>query len=187
MRNLPDEFHEEFERKGETFFSIAELLYSSPDHQYTQNELAEIMDCSTTRISDHISDMDDWLVRRENQTTFAWNTEVHNPARTEGLRAIRSFYIDLWNLLKKHSETFPGAFAIIGFVAILGSFVVFAAYIGFSLSVTGQSELLTVVYLVTAISAFLTGIIVSFLSPLQALVNRLVWRFWPKNISDSDE
>ena len=187
MRKLPDEFHEEFERKGDTFFSIAKLLFSHPDRQYTQSELAELMDCSTSRISDHTSEMEEWLDRRENQTTFAWNTEVYNPASTEGMRAIKSLYVDLWNLLKKHSETVPGAFAIIGFAMILGALVVFAFYIGFSLSITEQSEIPAVIYLTIALGSFLTGIIVSFLSPIQAVINRLIWRIIPENAFRSDD
>lgn len=187
MKKLPKEFYDEFERKGDTFFSIAELLYRNPDRQYTQNEIAEIMDCSTTTISDHTSDMEDWLDRRENQTTFAWNREAHNPASTEGIAAIKSFYVDFWNLLKKHSETVPGTFAIFGFMFNIGALVFFAVYVGFSLNITGQSEVLPVIYWTTAIGAFLTGMIVSFLSPIQALVNRFVWRFLPTNVFDSDK
>ena len=181
MGKLPEEFQDEFEEKGDTFFEIAETLYFHPDRQYTQGELAEMMNCTTTTISNHTTDMEDseWLDRRENQTVFAWNRDAHNPASTVGTAAIRSLYSDLWNLLKKHSETAPGAFAIIGFIMILGAVVVFAFYIGFSLSVTQQPEIPAVIYATIALGSFLTGLIVSFLSPIQAKINSLVWQYFP--------
>lgn len=181
MRTLPEEFHEEFEQKGDTFFEIAKLLYYHPDRQYTQEELAKRMDCTTMTISNHITDMEqsEWLYRRKNQTVFAWNTDAHNPASTEATTAIRSFYSDVWALLKKHSETVPGTFALIGSTMILGAMVVFAFYIGFSLSVTQESEIPAVIYATIALGSFLTGLIVSFLSPIQAIVNSIVWRYFP--------
>jgi hypothetical protein len=183
MRRLPEEFHEEFGQKGDTFFEIAELLYYHPDRQYTQPELAEMIGCSTTAISGHVRDMEksDWLFRRENQTTFSWNTDVRNPAETEGTTAIRSFYSDIWELLKKHSKTVPGAFALIGFTMLLGGLVVFSFYVGFSLSITQNSGVPPVIYATIALGSFLTGLIISFLSPIQAIINSFVWRYLPSS------
>mgnify|MGYP000406890672 CR=1 FL=1 len=139
------------------------------------------MDCTTAAVSNHVTDMEEseWLYRRKDQTVFAWNTDTHNPARTEGTTAIRSLYADVWKLLKKHSETVPGAFALIGSTMILGALVVFAFYIGFSLSITQESEIPAVIYATIALGSFLTGLIVSFLSPVQAKINSLVWRYFP--------
>ncbi|WP_283402177.1 MarR family transcriptional regulator [Halorubrum sp. DM2] len=181
MRTLPKEFHDEFEQKGDTFFKIAELLYRNPDRPFTQEELAERMDCSTTTVSNHITKMEDseWLNRRKNQTVFAWNKDVHNPASTEGTTALRNFYADVWGIVKKHSETVPGTFALIGATMILAALVVFAFYIGFSLSITQESEIPAIIYATIALGSFLTGLLVSFLSPIQAKINSLVWRYLP--------
>ncbi|MFC7202927.1 hypothetical protein ACFQJC_05330 [Haloferax namakaokahaiae] len=182
MVGVPDEFRDEFDAKGETFFGIAELLYTNPDRRYTQDELAEKMGRSNTTISDHTGDMvdKDWLDRQDGQTTYAWNSDAHNPASTEGITAVRRFYVDLWNLLKKHSETAPGTFAIMGFAMILAAFVVFSFFVGLSFEFTQESGIPLLYYLAIAFGAFLTGVIVTFLSPLQAVVNRLVWRYTPK-------
>lgn len=183
MARVPDDFSLEFEEKGETFFEIAELLYTHPDRQFTQDELSELVGRSNTTISNHTRDMvnDDWLNRRENQTTFSWDTTAHNPASTEGITALRRFYADFWDLVKKHADTGPGTFAIMGFFLILAAFVVFAFFVGFSLGVE-ESAIPVGIYLAIALGSFLTGMIVTFLSPLQAVVNRYVLRFLPKRL-----
>lgn len=183
MAQVPDEFRNEFGEKGETFFEIAELLYTYPDRQYTQDELAEKVDRSNTTVSNHTREMvnAEWLDRQEDQTTFSWNTDAHNPASTEGITAVRRFYVDCWYLLKKHSGTVPGAFAIMGFTFIVTAVVVFTFFVGFSLGASQESAIPTVVYLIIAVGSFLTGVIVTFLSPLQAVVNRFVWRILPVN------
>ena len=143
MVRIPDEFSREYDGKGEKFYEIAELLYTYPERQFTQDELAEQIERSNTTISNHIRDMEDegWVVRREDQMTFSWNTNAHNPASTEGITAIRRLYVDIWALLKKHSETTPGTFAIMGFFFILAAGVVFAFFLGFSLRVVQESAI----------------------------------------------
>jgi hypothetical protein len=188
MTRIPNEFRNEFDEKGETFFEIAELLYTHPDRQYTQDELAKEVDRSNTTVSNHTREMvnAEWLDRHEDQTTFVWNTDAHNPASTEGITAVRRFYVDFWNLLRKHSDTVPGALAIVGFALILSALVVFAFFVGFSLGITRESAIPTVVYLVIAAGSFLTGVIVTFLSPLQAVVNRFVFRIIPVDLFQNE-
>ncbi|MFC6977079.1 HTH domain-containing protein [Halomicroarcula sp. GCM10025709] len=181
MAQVPADFAEEFAAKGETFFAIAELLYANPDRQYTQGELADRFDCSRTTISNHTSAMSEWLERREDQTTFAWDPAAHNPAATEGVTAVRQFYSDLWKLLKKHSNTAPGTFAIMGAVMFLAGVVLFGFYVGFSLSITADSGIPLAVYLVISFGSFVTGVIVTFLSPFQAWINGLLWPRLPEN------
>lgn len=183
MARVPDELQDEFDEKGETFFEIAESLFTNPDRRYTQDELAEIVDRSNTTVSNHVLELvaAGWLKRQENQTTFVWNADAHNPASTEGITAVKRLYVDLWQLLKEHSKTVPGAFAIVGFALILAAVVLFAFFVGFSIGVTEQSSIPNLVYLVIAIGSFLTGVIVTFLSPLQAMMNRIVWRYLPEN------
>lgn len=182
MGQVPDEFRDEFDAKGETFFEIAKLLYTHPDREYTQDELAEKVDRSNTTVSNHTSEMvnQEWLNRHTDQTTYTWNLDAHNPASTEGITAVKRFYVDLWNLLKKHSETVPGTFAILGSAMILAAVVVFAFFVGFSSRLVQASAIPPVLYLTIALGSFLTGVIVTFLSPLQAVVNRFVWRLIQK-------
>ncbi len=104
MAQVPSEFEEEFEAKKETFFGIAELLYANPDRQYTQQELADRFDCSTTTISNHTQEMSEWLDRRDGQTTYAWNVDVYDPGHTETTMAVQRFYTDLWWLLELHQS-----------------------------------------------------------------------------------
>ena len=184
MPKVPDDFCDEFDAKGETFFEIAEVLYTNHDRQYTQDELAEMMGRSNKTISKHTGEMvtKEWLNRNDGQTTYAWNTAAHDPAATENITAARSFYSDLWTLLKEHTETTPGIFAVLGSVLFITAIVVFAFFIGFSLSITQQSAVPTVFYLAVAAGSFITGIIVTLLSPFQAIVNRLLWSWLPDGV-----
>lgn len=181
MVRVPEKFRKEFEEKGETFFAIAELLYTHPDRQYTQDELAEKMGRSKTTISNHTSELveEEWLNQQDNQTTYTWNSDIYNPASTEGISAVRRFYADLWTLLKKHSDTLPGTLAIMGFFFILTAIVVFAFYIGFSIGILQGSGIPPVIYSAIAVGSFLTGVIVTLYSPIQAVLNRFAWRIIP--------
>ena len=187
MARVPVDFEEDFEAKGDRFFAIAQLLYSNPDRQYTRDELADRFDCSTTTIDNHTGEMSEWLDRRDGQTTYAWNTDAHNPASTEGFAAVTQFYIDISHLLQKHSKTVPGAFAIIGFALFLAGTVVFSFYVGFSLSITQESAIPVVIYLAIAVASFLTGMIVTLLSPFQAVVNSFLWSRLPENLFQRGE
>ena len=182
MPGLPPEFQSEFDQKGESFYEIAEVLYSDPDRRYTQEELAEKVGRTKPTVSKHTRKMagSDWLKRKENQTTFAWNSEEYDPASTEGIRAVKSFYVDLWSLLIKHTKTVPGAFALLGFSFIVAAVVVFAFFAGFSLGVGDGSRIPNQAYFAIALGSFLTGVIVTFLSPVQAVVNGLMERIIPE-------
>lgn len=182
MPRVPDKFSTKYDKKGEKFYEIAELLYKQPERQFTQDELAEQIGRSNSTISSHIRDMEDegWITRREDQITFSWDTNAHNPASTEGVTAIRRFYVDFWDLLKKHSETTPGTFAIIGFFFILAAGVIFAFFFGFSFGVVQGSTVPPEIYAGIAFGSFITGIIVTFLSPLQAVVNRFLLNHIPE-------
>ena len=187
MARVPSEFTEEFDTKGDRFFAIAELLYSNPDRQYTQQGLAERFDCSTTTISNHIGEMSEWLNRRDDQTTYTWDVDVHDPGHTETTMAVRRFYRDLWSLLKKHSRTGPGAFALFGFIMLLNSAVLFSLYAGFALGIFSESALPIRIYLSIAIGFLFTGLIVTLCSPYMAWVSGLLWPRLPENPFGRDE
>lgn len=180
MARVPSEFTDEFDAKGDRFFAIAELLYANPDRQYTQQELAERFDCSTTTISNHTGEMSEWLDRRDSQTTYAWDVDVHDPGHTETTMAVRRFYVDLWSLLKKHSRTGPGAFALFGFIMLLTGSVVFSVYGAFTVGLLSESALPERAYLGIAIGCVLTGIIVTLCSPYMAWVSGFLWPRLPE-------
>jgi hypothetical protein len=187
MAQVPSEFEEEFEAKGETFLGIAEVLYANPDRQYTQQELADRFDCSTTTISNHMQDMSEWLDRRDGQTTYAWDVDVHDPAHTETTMAVRRFYADLWGLLKKHSRTGPGAFALLGFTMLLTGAVVFSFYVGFALELFAESALPVGIYLGISIGCLFTGVIVTLCAPYMAWVSGVLWPRLPGNPFEKEE
>ncbi|WP_227132305.1 winged helix-turn-helix transcriptional regulator [Halorubellus salinus] len=181
---LPEQFEDEFDEKGEKFFEIAEILFQAHNRQYTQSELAERIDRSNQTVSNHTQEMvnSGWLERKDDQTTFAWNTGVHHPSATEGTTAIKSFYVDLWGVIREHSKTAPGTFALLGFVMIQASIVLFAFYIGFSLHITQTSTVPPLLYVAIGLGSFLTGVLVTFLSPIQAIVNGFALRVLPDDL-----
>ena len=183
MGDLPEEFHEQFESKGESFFQIAELLYFNHGHQFTFDEIEQRVGITKSRVSTHINNMeDDWLNRHKGQTTVVWDTEAHNPATTETTDAVTGFYRDLWRLLQKHAETAPGIYALLGFLMFTASAVLLSFYIGYSLSITQNSGLPPRVYLVLGLGIFLTGVVVTLLAPLQAIVNRILKAYIPEEL-----
>jgi len=187
MARVPSDFEAEFEAKGETFFAIAELLYTTPDRQYTQDELAERFGCSKQTISNHTQDMSEWLDRRDGQTTYAWDVDIHDPGHTETTMAVRRFYADLWGLLKKHSRTGPGAFTLLGFVMLLTGGVIFALYTGFALGLFAPSALPIVIYLTIAFGFLFTGLIVTICAPYMAWVSGVLWPRLPGNLFEKEE
>ena len=54
MVQIPNEFPREYDEKGEKFYEIAELLYTHPERQFTQDKLAEQIGRSNTTINNHI-------------------------------------------------------------------------------------------------------------------------------------
>lgn len=182
MVRVPADFRREFEQKGDRFFKIAGMLYFNPDHQYTQSEMAKMFDCSTQTISNHTTDMVDaeWVNRQDNQTTYSWNPEAHNPASTEGIRAVIRFYVDFWNLIRKHMKTGPGIFAVVGFAFILSAIVVFSYYLGVSTNVIAKSSTPPLIFAGIALGSFLAGFVLTAISPVQAVVNRIALRYSPE-------
>jgi hypothetical protein len=184
MANVPHQFQDEFEEKGDSFFQIAELLYTNHGHQYTLDELADAVGVSNSRVSELIDEMakadNAWINKSTEQMTIVWNTEKHNPASTETTHAVRDFYRDLWELLKIHSRTAPGTFAILGFLLFVAAVVLTSFYVGFTLS-PENSGLPVITYLVLAVGAFITGVITTVLAPVQAFINSLLWPRLPSN------
>jgi hypothetical protein len=190
MASVPEQFREEFSEKGDTFFEIAELLYTNHGHQYTIEDLADEVGVSNTRVSDLVTEMVEgdtaWVNKSTAQMTIVWNTETHNPASTDTTHAVRGFYGDLWELLKKHSGTAPGTYAILGFLLFTTAVVLISFYAGFVLS-PQDSGIPLVTYLLLAAGAFITGVIMTVLAPVQAVANRLIWPRVPSNPFDNSE
>jgi len=187
MAQVPSEFEDEFEAKGTTFFEIAELLYSTPDRQYTQDELAERFECSNQTISNHTTEMQEWLDRRKGQTTYAWDVDVYDPGHTETTMAVRRFYADLWSLLKKHTRTGPGAFTLFGFVILITGAVVFGVYVGFALELVAESALPVGIYLGIALGCLVTGVLVTLCAPYMAWVSGVLWPRLPGDAFNREE
>jgi len=190
MANVPNQFQAEFKEKGDTFFDIAELLYTNHGHQYTLDELADAVDVSATRVSQLLDEMaageEAWISKSTEQMTIVWNTEAHNPASTETTHAVRGFYRDLWSVLKAHSSTAPGTYAIIGFLLFAAAIVLGSIYIGFTLS-SQDPGLPLITYLGLAAGSFITGVITTVLAPVQALANSLIWPRLPSDIFENSD
>lgn len=190
MVQIPNNFEDEFDSKGETFFEIAELLYMNHGKQFTLDEIGDAVSVSKTRVSELIQEMEEgdetWINKTEAQMTIVWNTETHNPASTETKTAVGGFYRELWGLLKRHSRTAPGMYVIIGSLMFATALILIGTYIGFSLG--GQSSGFPVrAYLVLGISSFAAGGVVTALGPFQAVVNRLLWPLLPTELFENED
>ena len=178
MARLPAAFDAEFEHKGETFRGIAELLYTTPDRQYTQAELADRFGVSTAAISGHLREMEaaGWIERTGTQTTFGWDTDTRDPGHTEWAVAITRFYADCWRLFKTHSQTAPGVFAMWGLVYAVTAGVGFLVFVVFALGVGVEAAVTDGALMSLAVAFLVTGVVLTILAPVQAFLTRTLWR-----------
>lgn len=178
MADVPREFEKEFDSKEETFFEIAETLYENHGDQFTLRELAEKVDISNSQVSTHLSEptKKDWVNKQEGETTFVWNTEKYNPASIEPTDAVYGLYVDLWRVLKAHTTTPTGVPAIGGLMAFIAAAVMGTFYLGFAIGLFRDHTLPVNIYLVLCLGLTLTGIMVTMLSPLLAVLNKTALR-----------
>ncbi|AXG11972.1 hypothetical protein [Haloplanus rubicundus] len=190
MTRLPNRFQEEFDEKGDTFFEIAEFLYTNHGHQYTLDDLTENVGVTKAQVSNLVNDMADgeeeWINKTEGQMTIIWNTETYNPASTETTHAVRGFYRDLWLLLKAHQSTAPGTYVILGFFLFATSVVMASFYIGFSLSAQ-NSGIPPGTYVVLTVGSLITGVFATAMSWIQAYTNSVIWPRLPSDIFENDD
>lgn len=177
MVRLPDKFRDEYNNHGDTFFAVAELLYTHPGRHFTIEEIAAEVDVTERRVNDFTEKLEEeWFDRYDNQTTFTWNTDKHDPAQTETTQAVTDLYTDLWRVLKRHTKTGTGTYAIFGLVMFTTAGVMWAFYLGFLIGLVGESVLPVGIYFWLGVGLFVTGIIATILAPIQAVTNRYVWQ-----------
>lgn len=177
MANLPPQFYEDYDNRGDTFIEVAQLLLDHHGQQYTQSEIASKVGVSQSRVSDFTRTLtdDDWINRHDGETTFVWNTEQHNPAETVATDAVLGLYRDLGYVLKKHTRTATGMFAVLGFCFFITAAVLLFFYILFRTGI-GDSNIPPAFYLVIGLGLTFSGIIMTAITPLQALATRLLYR-----------
>jgi len=183
MTDLPHEFEEEFESKRGSFFKIAETLYHNHGDQFTLDELAEEVGISKSQVSTHLGEPtdEDWVNKREGETTFVWNTEKYNPAETETTDAVFGLYTDLGRVLKDHAGTSTGTPAIAGLMFFVTASIMWIFYLGFAIGLFQNSVVPVNTYFVLGFALVITGVTITLLSPLLAVVNKLslrVYRRW---------
>jgi len=183
MVRLPDELREGYANHGDTFFAVAELLYRHPDRYFTLEEIANEVGVTKRRVNDFTEKLEgEWFDRHDNQTTFTWNIEKHNPAQTETTQAVSGLYTNLWEVVKTHSQTGTGVYAIVGLFLFITAGVMWIFYFSFMTGLFGESSLPVSLYFWLGVGFVLTAIISTVLASVQAIINRLVrWvkeRFW---------
>jgi len=174
MGTLPEQFREEYDNYGDSFFAVARLLIEQHDRQFTQSDLADRVGVSQTRVSDFTTTLTDdgWITRQENQTTFEWDTERYNPAERKATDAVLGLYRDLWTVLQAHSQTSTTLWAMFGLALFVAATVLLAFYFAVKTGLFGDSAVAPVVYLVLGGGLVVSGVLVTALTPLQALMNR---------------
>lgn len=176
MADLPREFHEKYENRGDTFFEIAQILLDNHGRQYTQSNLANKVDISQSRVSTYTQKLVDenWINRHDGQTTFVWNTEEHNPAEMAGNEAVFGLYQDLFDVFKNHTQTLPGALALGGFCFFVTAFILLFIYLILKSGLVSESALPLSIYLLLGLGFAISGVVITGFTYLQAFMNR-VW------------
>jgi predicted XRE-type DNA-binding protein len=179
MADLPRQFREDYENRGETFFAVARLLLANHGRQYTQSDIAAEVGVSQSRVSDftQVLTADGWIDRRSGRTTFVWNTERHNPAKTVATDAVFGLYRDLAGVFRTHTRTSTGIYALFGFGFFLAAAILLVFYLALRTGVFGESAVPLSAYLVLGLGLGLAGTVMTAIVPLQAFLNRVVDRF----------
>lgn len=180
MGTLPDQFREDYQNYGDSFFAVARLLVKNHDRQFTQSDLADSVGVSQSRVSGFTARLTDdgWITRRENRTTFEWDTEQYNPAERAATDAVLGLYRDLWAVLQAHSQTSTTLWAIFGLVFFVAATVFFGFYLAVKTRLFGDSAIAPVVYLVLCGGLVVSGLLVTAITPLQAFINRSLGRLF---------
>ncbi|WP_436903525.1 hypothetical protein [Halovenus halobia] len=178
MGTLPDEFKQEYENYGDSFFILARLLVEDHNRQFTQSALAERVGVSQSRVSDFTATLhnDGWIARQENQTTFEWDTDRYNPAEKEATEAVSGLYRDLWEVIKIHSQTSTSLWAIFGLIFFIVATVLLAFYFAVSTGLFGESAVPPVLFLLLGGGFVISGVLMTVLTSFQAFVNRSLGR-----------
>jgi len=174
MATLPDQLYDDYDNYGESFFTVVRFLAENHDRQYTQSEITEQVDVSQSRVSDFTTVLTDdgWINRYENQTTFSWNADNYHPAERVATDAVSGLYRDLWAVVKTHSQTTTGLWALMGLVFFVAATVLLSFYFAIKTGLFGESAVSPVVFFVLGGGLVIAGTIMTAVTPLQAFVNR---------------
>lgn len=178
MTDLPRDFYDEYENRGDTFFEIAQILLDNHGRLYTQSELADEVGISKSRVSTFTQVLEDdgWINSQDGQMTFVWNTEEHNPAETAGREAVFGLYRDLFVVFKNHTRTLPGAFALFGFFFFVAASVLLSMYLILISGLVSDSALPPSIYLLLGFGSIIAGFAMTGFTYLQAFVYRILDR-----------
>lgn len=177
MRRLPPEFEQKYaDRDDEVAFKeIARLLYHNHGQQYTQDEIADKVGVVNSRVCQVTQELrdDDWINSHEGTMTFVWNTEAHNPATTEPVKAVSGLYSDIYHLFQKHRKTTAGMIAIAGVAFLVTGLMMISVYIGIKTGIVVDSSAPAKIYLGAGLGGITSWAVLTMLSPLQAAGNNL--------------
>ncbi|WP_436908188.1 hypothetical protein [Halosimplex marinum] len=177
MRRLPPEFEKKYaDRDDEVAVKqVARFLYHNHGQQYTLDEIADEVGVAKSRVSQVTQDLrdDDWVNSHEGSMTLVWNTEAHNPATTEPIKAVSGLYSDLYRVFQKHRKTTAGMIAITGVAFLITGLMMLSVYLGAKTGVIVDSNAPVGLYLGAGLGGIASWAVLTMLSPIQAAGNNL--------------
>jgi len=119
MSELPPEFHDAYEEKGDTFYAIAEIVLSNHGSQFTADDIAAQVDPEREGVRQHLKTLEDdgWIDGADGPKRYTWDTQHYNPAEYEATEAVDSVAAEALALGARARRSMPEFFA---FVAIIG-------------------------------------------------------------------
>ncbi|MDS0261981.1 hypothetical protein NDI56_21470 [Haloarcula sp. S1CR25-12] len=119
MAELPAEFREQYDQKGDTFETIAEIVLTSHGRQFTADDIAARVEPEREAVRQHLKTLEDdgWIDGADGPKRYTWNTQYHNPAEQQAIEAVGSVTDDALALASRATNSVPEFFAV---VAILG-------------------------------------------------------------------
>jgi len=119
MAELPAEFWEQYDQKGDTFETIAETILTNHGRQFTADDIAADVKPEREAVQQHLRTLEDdgWIDGADGPKRYTWNTQNHNPAEQQATEAVGSVTDDALALASRATNSIPEFFAV---VAILG-------------------------------------------------------------------
>jgi hypothetical protein len=128
MAQLPSEFHDAYEKKGHTFFAIAEIVLSNHGRQLTADDIAAQVDPEREGVRQHLKQLeeDGWIDGADGPKRYTWDTQHYNPAEYEASEAVDSVAAEALALGARAWRSVPEFFALVAIIGLVAGAVLVA-------------------------------------------------------------
>jgi hypothetical protein len=129
MPALPPDLHDDYPEKGETFFTIAEIVLTNHGRQLTADDIADRVEPEYEGVRQHLKTLEDdgWIDGANGPKRYTWDTQQYNPAEHDPHEAVGSVTADAITLAKRATRSPAELFAVVAIIGLTTGVVVAAS------------------------------------------------------------